>query len=167
MKSMWRTAVLASFALAVLGTPAHADCLDYLTDLLSNGDFENGSSNWTTVQGYFAVTESPAASGNHVALLRGASNYTSTIQQSFSPTSATQHVIYLDMSGYGTCTVTATIHVGSQTTSYGDEVQYGALTFTFNVPSGVSTGTVDIAVTCPGSFLGRYISVDNVCIGDI
>lgn len=166
MKSMWKTALLASFALAVFGSPAHADCLGYLTDLLQNGDFESGSANWTNTQGTFQVIESPAGSGNHVASMRGASNYTSKIEQSFTPASASWHVVYLDMSGYGTCTVTVTVHVGTQTTSYSDQVQYGSLTYTFNVPSGVSSGTVEVAVTCPTT-LGHYIEVDNVCIGDV
>ena len=39
-----------------------------------------------------------------------------------------------------------------------------ALTFTFQVASGVTTGTVKVAVTCPSSGSGRYIAVDDVCV---
>lgn len=163
MKSLWRTAILAAFALAILGSPAYADCVGH-PDLLQNGNFENGSANWTKTLGYFGVFEAPSGSGNHVALMRGASNYTSKIQQSFTPAGAGWHFVYWQMAGNVNCTVAATIQVGGgQPVTHGEYVQYGDYTFTFNVPSGATSGSVEVIVTCP-AFLGSYIQVDNVCI---
>lgn len=161
MKSLYKSAVLTAFALVLLCGTAQAQCFG---TYLSNGDFENGSTSWTRTAGSFSVGENPSDSSDHEGYLRGASNYTTTIEQTFTPTSSGWHAVLLYMDGYGTCTVEAKVLVGSQTYSGSDEVQYGALTYTFQIPSGVSTGTLRISVTCPNSGLGRYIGVDDVCI---
>jgi len=163
MKSLWRTAILAAFVLAVLGSPAHADCIGH-PDLLVNGDFENGSANWTKTLGYFGIFEAPSGSGNHVAQMHGSSSDSSKIRQTFTAASAGWHFVYAEMSGYGSCYVAATIQVGGgQPVTQGDDVQYGAFTYTFYVPSGVTSGSIEVVVTCP-TVAGHYIQVDNVCI---
>ena len=164
MTSIRQAAFLIALALPLLGGAAHAECFGS-PNLIANGDFQSGSASWTKTQGYFAVLGNPNDSSDLEAYLRGASGYTSTIEQSFTPATSGWHAVLLFMDGYATCTVTATVTVGTQTYSGSDEVQYGGLTYTFQVAPGVSSGTLKISVTCPG--LGRLIRVDDVCLSQI
>lgn len=165
MSSLRHAAILSVLALALLGGAAHAQCFGY-PNLITNGDFENGSTGWTRTQGSFSTGTDPSDSNNQVGFLRGASGFTSEVVQSFAPTTSGWHAVLLYMNGYATCRVTATVIVGSQTYSGTDEVQYGGLTYTFQVASGVTSGTLKISVTCP-TFLGQYIRIDNVCLSQI
>jgi hypothetical protein len=152
---MRKAVVLTVLALALLCGTAHAQCC------ISNGDFENGTTDWTKTQGYFAVSEYPAGSGNHVALLRGASGYTSEITQTFSADPGA-YALFLDTGGSGQCTTKATVTSGAN--SYSTTVSSNAGTFNLDFRvSADSTATLKITVTC-STFLGMYNRVDNVSI---
>jgi hypothetical protein len=127
-------------------------------NLLTNGDFENGTTGWTTVQGYFAVSEYPDSS-NHVALLRGASGYTSEISQTITGLTPGQYALYFETEGHTSCNTTATVVSGAFPFSTTVNSNAGAFTLDFTVPSGSSSATVTLSVT--GSGLGRYIRLDN------
>jgi hypothetical protein len=166
MISIHKAAVLFVLALALLGGAAHAQCYVY-PNLIANGDFENGLSSWIKTEGSFNVVENPNDSSDHEGVLYGSSAHTSTIEQSFTPMASGWHIVWLEMaSAYGTCSVTATVVAGSTFTGT-EEVQYNVLTYTFQIPSSVSSGKLKISVTCPGPLIQRPVRIDDVCLSQI
>jgi hypothetical protein len=148
-----KSLALALLVLAALAAPAGAQW-----NLLCNGDFESGTTCWTKTQGYFDVQEFPAGSGNHVGLLRGATGYTSTIEQTLSLSPA-QYALYFETEGHTACSTTATVLSGGSSYSTTVNSNAGGFTLDFTVPSGASSATLQMSVTCSG--LGRYIRLDN------
>lgn len=155
---------LATACLVMVGSAQAKSSYEAAFSSLINGDFESGSAGWVKTSGYFSVGEYPGGSGNHVGILRGASGYTSQIQQTVSGLTPGYYAFAItSIGGYAGYTINLSGTSAGQTTScYECPFQSNEdppPTLDFCVPDG--TATVKITVTGT-PFLGRYIRVDDV-----
>jgi hypothetical protein len=168
MNTLKKFAALLSLSVALCLAMADSARANYSYNAafssLINGDFESGSTGWVKTSGYFSVGEYPGGSGNHVGILRGASGYTSTIQQTISGLTPGYYAFAItSIGGYAGYTVNLSGTSAGQTTScYYCPFQSNEdppPTLDFCVPDG--TATVKISVTGT-PLLGRYIRIDDI-----
>lgn len=149
---------LASFLLLVLAFPTVAAAQD-----IANGNFENGTASWVKTSGFFNVVTDPNDSNNHLGQLRGASDMTSTIEQTVSGLTPAKYALAVFTHNlHSSCTTTATAISGGVTTSLSYDYTWTGFTLDFRVPSGNSTALIRISVTCTG--LGRMNYYDDVAL---